>query len=160
MTASHGNHPDRPSARRGGGATQRTGNESPVHPATSNRARSTIALLLAGPVIWSGHFMVVYLAVEAGCTGDGPGLDAFDPPAPTVVTVVATLVGAAASLLAALLSRRRWHTDRAAGRGETALRPSQGLATLAAMGYLLGLLGVVTILFVGAAVLFLPACLP
>jgi uncharacterized protein (DUF2267 family) len=44
-------------------------------------------MFVAGPVIWSVHFMLVYLVVEAGCSGDGPGLRLFDPPVPTVVTL-------------------------------------------------------------------------
>ncbi|MDQ4145306.1 MAG: hypothetical protein M3198_16505 [Actinomycetota bacterium] len=35
---------------------------------------------------------------EAGCTGDGPGLQLFDPPVPTIVTLAAAAVAAVACL--------------------------------------------------------------
>ena len=41
-------------------------------------------MFVAGPVIWSVHFLLVYLVTEAGCSGDGPGLRLFDPPVPKV----------------------------------------------------------------------------
>ncbi|WP_158554017.1 hypothetical protein [Micromonospora deserti] len=119
-----------------------------------------MALFLAGPLIWSVHFMVVYLAVEAGCTGDGPGLDVFDPPAPVVVTLAATAVAALGCLATALWAYRRWRADqrdRPEGRGlET---PYWG-GSLAFAGFLLSLLGFVSVLLVGVPALFLPACLP
>ena len=148
------------SSSQDGGSTHRQGTAAAVPMPTSTRARTTIALFLAGPVLWSAHFMVVYLVVEAGCTGSGPGLSVLDPPVPTVVTFVATILAAAASGASAFLSYRRWRADRPATDDRTDLRAPEAVATLAFMGVLLGLLGVVTILFVGAAGLFLPACLP
>lgn len=115
------------------------------------------ALLLAGPLIWSTHFMVVYLAVEAGCTGAGPGLDRFDPPAPTVVTLVATAVAAFACGATALWAYRRWRAERP---NDDAYETRGQVATLAFAGFLLSLLGVVSVLLVGLPALVLPACAP
>ncbi len=120
-------------------------------------------MFLAGPVIWSVHFMVVYLVVEAGCTGDGPGLYLFDPPVPTVVTLVATIVAAVACLACAGWSHREWRTSRQRVASE-AERPTGELdehdrrESLAFAGMLLSLLGAVTVLFVGLPALVLPAC--
>jgi hypothetical protein len=127
---------------------------------TDRRALSTLALFLAGPVIWSAHFIVVYVVVEAGCTGSGEGLTAFDPPVPRVVTLVATVVAAVACLLVAAASARRWRSDRVEHPDRTALSPGEGVAPLAFVGLLLSLLGFVTVLFVGLPVFFLPTCLP
>jgi hypothetical protein len=145
---------------RSGGTTAGKGTPAPVSLSTSGRARSTIALFLSGPVIWSIHFLVVYLAVEAGCTGSGAGLSTFAPPVPSVVTIVATIVAAIACLLAAVMSYRRWRSDRQRPEARTDLAPAEALAALAFMGFLLAALGFVTVLFVGVPVLFLPACLP
>jgi hypothetical protein len=143
-----------------GSATAGQGTAAPVPAGTSARARWTIALFLSGPVIWSVHFVVVYLVVDAGCTGGGPGLQKFAPPVPTVVTIVATVVAAVACLGAAALSYRRWRSDRHGRDARTDLAPAEGVGTLAFMGLLLALLGFVTVLFVGLPALFLPACLP
>jgi hypothetical protein len=56
-----------------GGTTPGRGSAVPVEVSGDGRTRSAIALFLAGPLIWSLHFMVVYLVAEAGCTGRGRG---------------------------------------------------------------------------------------
>lgn len=129
-----------------------------VRMAASPRSRSSIALLLSGPVIWSAHFMVVYLVVEAGCTGEGPGLAAFAPPVPTAVTLAATAVGALACAGCALWGWRRWHADRREPATGAGLEPPDRGGALAFAGFLLALLGVVEVLFVGLPALWLPAC--
>lgn len=115
-------------------------------------------LLLAGPLIWSAHFMVVYLAVEAGCTGDGPGLDRFDPPAPTVFTLAATAVAALACAATALWAYRRWRTQHPNGSSTDQTHGQVG--TLAFAGFVLSLLGVVAVLLIGLPAFVLPACMP
>lgn len=122
-------------------------------------ARTAVAMFLAGPVIWSVHFLVVYLVVDAACAGRGPGGRPFDPPMPAVVTLVATVVAALACVASAVWGYRRWRTARqeqagdAGGPGE----PGRG-GSLAFAGFLLSLLGLVTVLFVGLPALALPAC--
>lgn len=155
--------PDAPreaTSSEGGGTTASKGSLATVRVSTSRRARSTIALFLSGPVIWSVHFLVVYFVVEAGCTGGGEGLDVFAPPVPRTVTLAATAVAAVACLVAAIASYRRWRSDRQEPPDRTDLTPAEGLAPLAFAGCLLALLGFITVLFVGLPALFLPACLP
>lgn len=122
----------------------------------SPRARGTLALFVAGPVIWTVHFMVVYLVVEAGCTGEGPGLGRLGPPVPTVVTLAATVVAVVACLACSGWAHRRWRADQAAVAGSP--EPREGGGSLAFMGMVLSLLGVVVVLFVGLPALVLPAC--
>jgi hypothetical protein len=121
-------------------------------------------MFVAGPLLWSIHFLLVYLIVEAGCSGAGPGLRLFDPPVPKVVTLAATAAAAAAALACATWWYRRWQasehepvvdeaTDLA---GDLTDRDRSG--TLAFAGFLLSLLSVVTILFVGLPALVLPSC--
>lgn len=135
------------------GATAPHGTDVPVDLDTSPHTTRRVVSLLAGPVIWSVHFLVVYLVVESGCTGSGPGLARFDPPVPDVVTLVATAFAALACLATAGWSLRRW---RAASGGEV-VHPLSGLDFV---GFLLSSLGVVTVLFVGLPALWLPACVP
>jgi hypothetical protein len=138
-------------------ATASRGTPAPVDVSVDSRAVTAIIVLLAGPVISSIHFMVVYLVVEAGCTGDGPGLRAFDPPVPTVVTVVATAGAALACAATAWWGFARWRALRR-------MRPDAGTdelvdrQPLAFGGFLLSLLGLATVLFVGLPAFFLDAC--
>jgi hypothetical protein len=117
-------------------------------------------MFVFGPVIWSVHFLLVYLVTEAGCSGGGPGLRLFDPPVPKVVTLAATAAAAAAALGCAVWWYRRWR----AGEHEPAADVAGGLTdhdrgwTLAFTGFLLSLLSVVTVLFVGLPALVLPSC--
>ena len=128
------------------------------------RARVTWLVFLAGPVIWFVHFMVVYLAVEAGCTGAGPGLRLFSPPVPTVVTLVATAIAAIACLGLAGWAQLRWraskHEPGVDGAGDLSgdLEDHVHGGSLAFAGSLLSLLSFVAILFVGLPALVLPAC--
>ncbi|MDQ4133989.1 MAG: hypothetical protein M3179_12480 [Actinomycetota bacterium] len=116
--------------------------------------RVTWVVFLGGPVIWFTHFMVVYLVAEAGCTGDGPGLRAFNPPVPSTVTLAATVVAAVGCLAFAVWGHRRWVVAR---EGSAADDPV-GLSgaderdrggTLAFAGFLLALFSFVAVLFVG-----------
>ena len=131
--------------------TAAQGTAAPVDVTVDPRARNALAQLLAGPVILIVHFVVVYLVAEAGCTGDGPGLDVFDPPVPAVATVVATVVAVLASSATALWSYRTWRRPRG-GRDLVDREP------LAFTGFLLSLLALVTILAVGVPALLLEAC--
>jgi hypothetical protein len=147
-----------------GSRTARKGTPFAVDVSRDRRARWALAMFVAGPVIWSAHFLLVYLVVEAGCSGDGPGLRLFDPPVPKVVTLAATAAAAAAALACAGWSYRRWR----AGSSDPAADEAGDLAggrtdrdrggTLAFAGFLLSLLSVVTILFVGLPALVLPSC--
>lgn len=129
------------------------GTAAPVDVTVDPRARTTIVVLLTGPVILMVHFLVVYLVTEAGCTGDGPGLDVFDPPVPAVVTVVATALAAVACCASALWAYRRWRPgDPGRGEGLVDREP------LAFVGFLLSVLALLTVLLVGLPALVLEAC--
>jgi hypothetical protein len=108
--------------------------------------------------------MVVYLAVEAGCTGAGPGLRLFNPPVPTVMTLVATAVAAIACLGFAGWAHLRWRAnkhdslmDEAGDLSGDPQKHDHG-GSLAFAGFLLSLISFVAILFVGLPALVLPAC--
>lgn len=147
-----------------GSRTAGEGTPFAVDVSGDRRARTTIAMFLAGPVIWTAHFLLVYLVVEAGCNGDGPGLRLFDPPVPTVVTLAATAVAALGCLASAGWGYRRWRPrDRAPAADEADeltgdLQGHDRGGSLAFAGFVLSLLGFVTVLFVGLPALVLPAC--
>ena len=112
-------------------------------------------VLLGGPVIWFAHFMLVYLVAEAGCTGGGPGLRAFNPPVPEAVTLAATGAAAFACLAFAVWAYRRWVDQRdglaadSPGRVAGPYEEHQRGGTLAFVSLLLSLFSFVAVLFVG-----------
>lgn len=156
MSERRGEGEERPRAE--GATTPGRGTPYAVKVARDPEALRTIAVFLAGPVIWSAHFMVVYLAVEAGCTGGGPGLRAFDPPVPTVVTLAATAIAALACLATAAWGYRRWRAGLHEPADGAELESADRGGSLALAGLLMSLLGFVTVLFVGLPALVLPAC--
>ena len=124
------------------------------------RARKVFVVFLGGPVVWFLHFMVVYAVVEAGCTGDGPGLRLFDPPVPTIVTLAATAVAAIATIGFAAWGYRRWRvlsqrhaTNEMSGEGLADRRGSLSFA-----GFMMSLISLFAVLIVGLPALALPAC--
>ena len=152
---------DRPQAEEGA-TTAAEGTPVAVDMSIDRRARTAIAVFLAGPVIWATHFMLVYIVAEAGCTGDGPGLRLLNPPVPAVVTLVATAVAALACLGCAWWGYLRWRADR---RHSGADEPGQGSSRDAELNGLLGFAGFglsllffVSVLMVGLPALILSPC--
>jgi hypothetical protein len=151
------------SPRGDGSRTAGEGTPFAVDVSRDRQARWSLFMFVSGPVIWSVHFLLVYLVTEAGCSGDGPGLRLFDPPVPQAVTLAATAVGAAAALGCALWWYRRWRAGEDAPAADEAADSAgdptdHGGGTMAFTGFLLSLLSVVTILFVGLPALVLPPC--
>ena len=150
----------------GGDGSRTAGEGTPfaVDVSRDRRSRWALAMFVSGPVIWSVHFMLVYLVTEAGCSGDGPGLSLFDPPVPKAVTLATTAAAAAAALACAMWWYRRWRASEHEPAADEAGDLAGGLTdrdrggTLAFAGFLLSLLSVVTILFVGLPALVLASC--
>lgn len=141
-----------------GALTGASGTPKAVDVSGDRGARRIWLVLLGGPLVWLAHFAVTYLVAEAGCTGSGPGLEAFDPPAPRIVTVAATAIALA---LCALVAVRAASVRRRAGRGET--RPIGTLAEdparlLATVGMLLAGISATAVLFAGLLTPLLPGC--
>lgn len=119
-------------------------------PAGSSAAR-TWALLLAGPVIWFGHFMLVYLAAEVICNADA-GRRLLGVPLAAAVTIGATVAALAVVAGAVVWTGREWRRDREegpAGIGDRAL----SFAALA-----LAALFALAIVYTGLPALWLDPC--
>jgi hypothetical protein len=150
----------------GGDGSRTAGEGTPfaVDVSRDRQARWSLFMFVSGPVIWSVHFLLVYLVTEAGCTGDGPGLELFDPPVPKVVTLAATAAATAAALAGAMWWYRRWRGSEQTPPADEAADLAGGHAdrdrggTLAFAGFLLSLLSAVAVLFVGLPALVLPSC--
>jgi hypothetical protein len=131
------------------------GTPVPVDVSRDRLARVTWVVFLGGPVIWFTHFMVVYLVTEAGCSGDGRGLELFDPPVPATTTLVATAVAAVGCLAFAAWVHRRWQRTRQGPAADEAAELAGPMpetdrgGSLDFIGFLLALFSFVSVLFVG-----------
>jgi hypothetical protein len=145
-----------------GRTTSPHGTPHPVDLTRDRRDRVIWLVFVGGPIVWFTHFMVVYLVAEAGCTGDGPGLDVFDHPVPTAVSLGATAVAGGVCAALAVWGFRRWRAAAAtAGVGSLLdgdVDDADGRGTLAFIGFLLSCLSLVAVLFVGLPAPFLPSC--
>lgn len=145
----------------GGATTATSGTPLAVDMARDRRTRRMWGLLLGGPVLWMSHFMFVYLVAEAGCSGDGPGLELFDPPVPRTVTLVATALAAAACIPLAARALRHWRqATKQPARGDDPddVGKGAGHGTIPFGGFLLSAFSLLAIVFVGLPAAFLPAC--
>jgi uncharacterized membrane protein len=105
------------------------------------------AVLLAGPVIWINHFMVVYLLAEAACAAvDSEDMWFIGSDALVAVTIAATVVAAAACVFAGWWTRR--HATGAEGDE----------SILAWAGVLLAIGSLVAVLAVGLPAAVLGPC--
>lgn len=125
-----------------------------ANPSRQRPSRTIWILFLAGPVIWYGHFWLVYLLVEAVCDAGGSDARWLGLRPLSFVTVATTAVAAATALLFTAWAWRRFrhggdHSDPDVAENE---------AALAFAGVLLGLFFFVSILFVGVPALFLRPC--
>ena len=145
----------------GGGTTATSGTPFAVDMARDRHTRRMWGILLGGPVLWIGHFMLVYLVAEAGCSGDGPGLELFDPPVPRTATLVATALAAAACILLAIRCLHGWRQATAQATGDDDpddIGKGAGHGTIPFAGFLLSAFSMLAIVSVGLPAAFLPAC--
>lgn len=146
-----------------GSTTSQHGTSMAVDIAAPPRTRRALTLFVAGPVVWFAHFMFVYVVAEAGCTGAGTGLRLLDPPVPTVVTLAATAVATVACAVIAWWEYQRWQADRRPLPADHAddvpeSEDPQIGGALAFTGFLLAVVSLLSVLFVGLPAAVLPAC--
>lgn len=120
------------------------------------------AQLLAGPILWSIHFIVSYLLAEAFCRM-GWNFDLLGLPGLSVIVVVLTVLALLGVALFAMRSYRGWRNSNP----ELTLRDqvretsrwSEGPVEFVYLsGFLLSVLFGVTILAVGIPALFFQPC--
>lgn len=105
--------------------------------------RGSIVLLLAGPVVWTAHFLAAYFFVEVACAAGWLRFRLLGMGGISLVTVLVTVVAAAMTTwlaVAAFRSRNGPHGD------------------LAFTGSLLSLLATIVIVFVGISPAFHEPC--
>lgn len=112
------------------------------------RSDSLLAVI-AGPMVWTAHFLACYLTVSLACAAGSAGLV---PPTIAVVTAASLVLLAGIGLAA----WRRWRSGR--GREHTrghdaAVAPFLGLVTL-----MLSVLSAIAVLWVALPGAMLPSC--
>lgn len=110
-------------------------------------------LFIAGPILWFGHFMAVYLFAEAACTS-ALDTEMFGLGVIELVTLVLTAVAALVTLGVAVVAHRRWLASAPPSLFDT----DEGGSTLVLAGALLGYVSVIAILFVGLPAAVLDPC--
>jgi len=118
--------------------------------------------LLAGPILWSVHFLVGYLLVEASCQA-GWNFELLGFNGLSFIIIVLTILAVVGTGLFALKSYRGWKGLRAGRSLREELRESASWFEGAVdfmyfSGFLLGILFGLTILMVGLPALFLQPC--
>ncbi|MBW3549056.1 MAG: hypothetical protein KY452_13115 [Actinobacteria bacterium] len=139
------------------------GNVEPTAAATPEARRRFLTLaglFLAGPSIWMAHFFLVYLVAEAMCAV-GVDAEVLSLPLLSAATLLATALAVVAAAVTTLLAYRRWRTASAsrASDGDRSSEPQgEHDAQIALAGFLLGILFIVAILFVGMPAAALDPC--
>jgi Ca2+/Na+ antiporter len=117
------------------------------------------AQLLAGPVLWSVHFLISYLLVEAFCKM-GWSFTVLGFQGISFIVIVLTVLAVIATVLFSLKSYRGWKRTNANYSLKDQFRDksqwSEGFVYFS--GFLLSVLFAVTILMVGLPALFLHPC--
>ena len=135
---------------------------SEVAPREEINSRQLWIQLLAGPVLWSVHFLVSYLLVEAACQA-GWSFTLLGMSGLSFWVIVLTALAVLGTILFALKSYRGWrdiHSDR---RFRDQFRESTGwfegpVDFMYFSGFLLSVLFAIVILLVGLPALFLQPC--
>lgn len=109
-------------------------------------ARTTWTAVLAGPAIWFGHFMAVYLIAEAACAAGASGGELLGLPVLSLAILGATAVAVLSLVVVAAMTLSRWRREPADAR------------ELLLVGLALDALFILGILFVGLPALVLPPC--
>ncbi len=118
--------------------------------------------LLAGPILWSIHFLLSYLIVEAFCQV-GWDFNILGINGLSFIVIALTILAVLATALFALRSYRGWrglHEDRRLRDefGESASWFESSTDFMFFTGFLLSVLFAATILMVGLPALFLQPC--
>lgn len=112
-------------------------------------------LFVAGPVIWFGHFMTVYLVVEAACAADGRQRELLGLHLLSVATLVATAIAVVLLLFTSARAYAAWRAGADSGDWLDVTDRNPGLAFA---GCLLGILSIAAVCFVGLPAAFLEPC--
>lgn len=103
----------------------------------------SVVLLLAGPVLWTGHFLAAYFFAELACAAGWLRSEIAGVSALVLITVIVTFAAAAASVVFGVAGFRA----RTGPHGD-----------LAFAGFLLSALGAIVIVFVGISPAFHEPC--
>lgn len=131
-------------------------------PGQEINSRTLWIQLLAGPVLWSVHFLVSYLLVETLCR-TGPSVKILGGSGISFIVIALTALALIATGLFSWRSYRGWR-DRHAGRSlrgelsETSHWFEGPADFMYFSGFLLSVLFAATILMVGLPALFLHPC--
>lgn len=130
-------------------------------PEARRRFLTLAGLFLAGPSIWMIHFFAVYLLAEALCAVS-VSAEVLSLPVLSALTLLATALAVVAAAVTTVLAYRRWRRSRSPSHVADDEQPPESEAgqdaDIALAGFLLGILFIVAILFVGLPAAVLHPC--
>jgi hypothetical protein len=135
---------------------------SEVVPGQEINSRQLWIQLLAGPVLWSVHFLVSYLIVEAACQA-GWNFTLLGMSGLSFLVIVLTVLAVLGTVLFAFKSYRGWRNFHGDRRLQDQFREGGGwfegpVDFMYFSGLLLSILFAIVILMVGLPALFLQPC--
>jgi hypothetical protein len=114
--------------------------------------------LLAGPIVYSVHFVVVYLLVETACKADLLRFTWFGLDGIAVWVVALTIIACLATGFSAVIALRNWQRSRPLAGRPSEQRNEETAPLLALAGLWLSVYFTVAILLTGLPAVFLTLC--
>jgi hypothetical protein len=111
--------------------------------------------ILAGPILWAIHFIVVYLFAEFGCRANFNNLVYFSPDSIRIVVLIATLIALIGVGVGEVIAYRSWMTAQS-GSEESPQRMQFQFLTM--MGILLSALFMLGIFTTAVPTFFIDVC--
>jgi hypothetical protein len=111
--------------------------------------------VLAGPIIWAVHFVIVYMITEFGCRVNFNNWLFITPANINLIILIVTVVSLVAVGFGGLLAYRQWKTQEDHSGSESSVKTHDFLVTA---GMLLSALFLLAIVMTAAPTPFLSTC--
>jgi uncharacterized membrane protein len=111
--------------------------------------------ILAGPIVWAIHFVIVYMITEFGCRVNFNNWLFITPSNIYLVIVIVTVVSLLGVGFGGLLAYRQWKTQEQYNGADSSIRTHDFLVTV---GMLLSALFLFAIVMTAVPTLFLSTC--
>lgn len=112
--------------------------------------------ILAGPIMWAFHFMIVYMVAEFGCRANFVNLPYFSPDGIRAFIGIVTVVFVFSVASGGIIAYRSWNTLQNNGEGDSP--QNERAQFLVKMGLFLSALFILSIIFTAMPAFFTNTC--
>jgi hypothetical protein len=112
--------------------------------------------ILAGPIMWAVHFVLVYMVAEFGCRANFVNLTYFSPDGIRTFIFGVTVVFVLGVASGGIIAYRSWNTLQNNGEGDSPR--NERTQFLVKMGLFLSALFILSIIFTAMPAFFTNAC--